>query len=188
MPPDEANCLFRLLIAGTGDREVRMLELAPHLQGTRDNTGYDPSKGLVGRSGELQEHDDSTAEKVTHQHCGDEESPRSSDPLNPSLSEQLEESEAHDSCTEHSAVVKRPSLISVDSGVVIEAEDLASRPRTPDVEVETPSNASSPGIECDGTADETALPLNSIREDIVSWTLTSDYNEDKPVSTLCPSD
>jgi hypothetical protein len=187
--PEEANCVFRMLVAGTGEREVRMLELAPDPKDGADDSRLPVPKKLDDCSGALHEDNGSATDENSHQHCGDEDTPQSSDPLDLSLSEPLEANETHDSLIENSVVAKRPSLTSVDSGVVIEAEDLVSRPHTPAVEIEVLDKASlpridSPRIGCEETVDETALPVNSIQEDIVSWTLTGDYDENKPVSTL----
>lgn len=71
--------------------------------------------------------------------------------------------------------------------MVIEAEDLVSSPRTPAVEIAVLDKYSSPPIERGKSADEITLPLVSTQENIVSWTLTSHYDENKPVSTPCPS-
>jgi hypothetical protein len=191
--PEEASCLFRLLVAGTGEREVRMLELAPDPKDDVANSRHHLSEKLVDCSGERDEDTGSTTNEIFHQNCGDEDTPQSFIPLESNLSEPLETRETQDGPIENSVVAKRPSLTSVDSGVVIEAEDLEPCPHTPAVEIEILDKASlpridSPRIEYDETADESASPVNNTQENIVSWTLTSDYDENKPVSTICPTD
>lgn len=184
--PEETSCLFRLLVAGSGDREVRMLELAPGLEEVNDSTCGLPAK-KDGCSGELRENTGPSTDQIHQQSCSEPYSPQSSDPPDLSPKEQHEENEAHDSCIEDSAIIKRPSLTSVDSGVVIDPEDLVSRPHTPAVEIAVLDKSSSPPIECGKPADEITLPLVSTQENIVSWTLTSHYDEYKPVSTTCPN-
>jgi len=159
-----------------------MLELAPVPKEIADDSKCDIPENLDGYSGDLEKDNGSATDQIPSQPCGELDMPLSSGPPNLSLGEEIEENEAHDSCIEDSTVVKRPSLTSIDSGVVIEAEDLVSRLHTSDVEIELSDKASSPQVECDGIADETAVLLSSAPEDIVSWTLTSDYDENKPVS------
>lgn len=191
--PEEASYLFRMLVAGTGEREVRMLELAPDPKDDADNSRHYLADKLADCSVAPPEDNGSATDESSHQRCDDEDRPQYSDPLDLSLAEPLEANKTHDSLIENSAVVKRPSLTSVDSGVVIEAEDLISGPHTPATEIEVLDKASSPRIDsprigCEEIVDETALAMNITQQDIVSWTLTSDYDENKPVSTLRPID
>lgn len=187
MHPEETSCPFRLLVAGTGDREIRMLDLAPVFKEDADDSKCEILENLDGYSRELEKDNSSATEQMNQQPCGEANMPKSSGPPDQSIEEELEESKAHDSGIEDSAIVKRPSLTSIDSGVVIEAEELFTRPHTPTTEIEVPDKASSLRIEYNELSNENALPVEIAREDIVSWTLTSDYDENKPVSAPCPS-
>lgn len=107
--PEETSCLFRLLVAGSGDREVRMLELAPGLEEKVNDSTCGLPENKDGCSGELREDTGSADDQIHQQSCSEPYSPQSSDPPDLCPKEQLGEKEAHDSCIEASAIVKRPS-------------------------------------------------------------------------------
>lgn len=159
-----------------------MLELAPVPKEDADDSKCNIPEKLDGCSIELEKENGSATDQIHQQPCGEVDMPQSSGPPDQSIEEELEENEARDSCIEDSAVVKRPSLTSIDSGVVIEAGELVFRTHTPAIDIEVSDKARSPQIECDGLVDEATLPLSITKEDIISWTLESDYDENKPVS------
>lgn len=157
-----------------------MLELAPHLRKNASSLKHGLPEDTVPQSKRLRSDRLLDSEQLPAQGYKNLQSTQIYDQSSPS-----ESTATCSDCVEQYPDEKRPPLVSFDSGVDIAREELISTSPSPAFGTGTSSKVNSPLSRTVGDTEASPQPkaTDECCDDIVSWTLQSDYDENKPVST-----